>query len=85
MTVRRSRRAATGFLRDFQEFILKGNVVELAIAVIIGGAFGKIITSFTDNIIMPLLNPLLSEATGESGQFLRALASATSWVLSLIF
>jgi large conductance mechanosensitive channel len=56
------RRRVSGFMRDFQEFALKGNVVELAIAVIIGGAFGKIITSFVEDIIMPLINPLVSVA-----------------------
>lgn len=56
----RARRRASGFLRDFQEFALKGNVVDLAIAVIIGTAFGKIITSFVEDVIMPLINPLVS-------------------------
>jgi large conductance mechanosensitive channel len=49
-------------MRDFQEFALKGNVVDLAIAVIIGGAFGKIITSFVQDVIMPLINPLIAFA-----------------------
>lgn len=56
----RARRRASGFFRDFQEFALKGNVVDLAIAVIIGTAFGKIITSFVEDVIMPLINPLIS-------------------------
>lgn len=60
MAIGRSRRATTGFLRDFQEFALKGNVMDLAVGVIIGAAFGKIVTSFTENIIMPLINPLLA-------------------------
>jgi len=47
MAVGRSRRAATGFIRDFQEFALKGNVIDLAIAVVIGAAFGRIVTAFT--------------------------------------
>ena len=55
----RARRRASGFFRDFQEFALKGNVVDLAIAVIIGTAFGKIITSFVEDVIMPLINPLV--------------------------
>lgn len=63
MAVGRTRRRATGFLRDFQEFALKGNVMDLAIGVIIGAAFGKIVTSFTEDIIMGLLNPVL-ERTG---------------------
>lgn len=58
----RARRRANSFLKDFQDFALKGNVVDLAIAVIIGGAFGKIITSFVEDVIMPLINPLVSLA-----------------------
>jgi large conductance mechanosensitive channel len=40
-------------LKEFKEFIMRGNVVDLAIAVIIGGAFGKIITSFVEDVLMP--------------------------------
>lgn len=60
--IRRGRRAASGFLNDFKEFALKGNIVDLALAVVIGGAFGKIITSLVEDIIMPFLNPILSTA-----------------------
>ncbi|NJO73351.1 MAG: large conductance mechanosensitive channel protein MscL [Leptolyngbyaceae cyanobacterium RM1_406_9] len=56
MAIRRSRSAAGGFLRDFREFALKGNVIDLAIAVIIGGAFGKIVTSFVQDLVMPLVS-----------------------------
>jgi large conductance mechanosensitive channel len=56
----RARRRASGFLRDFQEFALKGNVVDLAIAVIIGTAFGRIVTSLVEDVIMPLVNPLIA-------------------------
>lgn len=59
MAMNQGRRAASGFLRDFQEFALKGNVVDLAVAVIIGGAFGKIVTSFVADVVMPLVNPLI--------------------------
>lgn len=62
MAMRRGRRATTGFLREFQEFALQGNVVDLAVAVIIGGAFGKIISSFVEDVVMPLINPLVSFA-----------------------
>lgn len=41
------------FIKEFKEFISKGNVIDLAVGVIIGAAFGKIITSFVDDIIMP--------------------------------
>lgn len=46
-------------LKDFRDFAMKGNIVELAVAVIIGGAFGKIVSSFVDDIIMPLLGLLI--------------------------
>jgi large conductance mechanosensitive channel len=52
-----------GFVKEFKEFALKGNVVDLAIAVIIGGAFGAIVTSLVEHIITPLiLAPLLDRA-----------------------
>ncbi|MBT0812596.1 large-conductance mechanosensitive channel protein MscL [Litoribacter ruber] len=41
------------FIKEFKEFALRGNVVDLAIAVIIGGAFGRIVTSMVNDIIMP--------------------------------
>jgi large conductance mechanosensitive channel len=48
-----------GFLTEFKNFAIKGNVVDLAIGVIIGAAFSKIITSVVDDIIMPLINPVM--------------------------
>ena len=44
------------FLAEFKEFISKGNVLDLAVGVIIGGAFSSIVTALTDNIIKPLIN-----------------------------
>ena len=44
------------FIEDFKAFALKGNVVDMAIGVIIGGAFGKIVTSLVNDIIMPLIS-----------------------------
>jgi len=44
-----------GFIKEFKEFALKGNVVDMAVGVIIGGAFGKIVSSLVDDIIMPLV------------------------------
>ena len=52
-----------GFVKEFKEFALKGNVVDLAVAVVIGAAFGKIVTSLIDDIITPaLLTPALKAA-----------------------
>lgn len=42
-------------LKEFKEFVMRGNVLDLAVAVIIGGAFGKIISSLVDDILMPLI------------------------------
>lgn len=46
-------------MREFREFAVKGNVVDLAVAVIVGGAFGKIVASLVGDILMPLLGSLL--------------------------
>ena len=42
-------------LKEFREFAIRGNVMDLAVAVIIGAAFGKIVTALVDNILMPLI------------------------------
>jgi large conductance mechanosensitive channel len=52
-----------GFFKEFKEFAVKGNVVDLAVAVVIGGAFGKIVSSLVDDIITPaILTPALKAA-----------------------
>lgn len=48
-----------GLVKEFKEFALKGSVLDLAIGVIIGGAFGKVVTSFVDDILMPPLGLLI--------------------------
>lgn len=50
--------AKTSFIQEFKAFALKGNVVDMAVGVIIGGAFGKIVTSIVSNIIMPPIGVL---------------------------
>ena len=49
-------------LREFKEFIARGNVIDLAVAVIIGAAFGKIVTSLVEGVIMPPIGMLLGKA-----------------------
>jgi large conductance mechanosensitive channel len=44
-----------GFLKDFKSFAMRGNVMDLAVAVVIGGAFGKIVTAMVNDIIMPFV------------------------------
>ena len=52
-----------GFLKEFKEFAVKGNVIDLAVGVVIGGAFGKIVTSLVEDIITPaILTPALKAA-----------------------
>lgn len=45
--------------KEFKEFAIKGNVVDLSIGIVVGGAFGKIVTSFVNDIITPLMSPLM--------------------------
>lgn len=52
------------FLHDFKEFALKGNIIDMAVGVIIGGAFGKIVSSLVNDIIMPIF-----AAAGTGGTF----------------
>lgn len=44
------------FLQDFKEFAMKGNIIDMAVGVIVGGAFGKIVSSLVNDIIMPLVS-----------------------------
>ena len=50
-----------GLIKEFKEFALKGNVIDLAIGVIIGAAFGKIVSSLVDDIIMPVFGAVLGK------------------------
>lgn len=47
------------FLKEFKEFAMKGNVLDMAVGVVIGGAFGKIVASLVNDIIMPLVGVLI--------------------------
>ncbi|MFR7936783.1 MAG: large conductance mechanosensitive channel protein MscL, partial [Clostridium perfringens] len=47
--------------KEFKEFAMKGNVIDLAIGVVIGGAFGKIVTSLVNDIIMPVIGSLVGK------------------------
>ncbi|WP_425386779.1 large conductance mechanosensitive channel protein MscL [Cyanobium gracile] len=61
-----ARRAATSFLSDFKDFINKGNVVDLAVAVVIGGAFGKVVDAVVSLVMTSLLEPALKAAQVDS-------------------
>ena len=56
-----------GFIKEFKEFAMKGNVMDMAVGVIIGGAFGKIVSSLVDDVLMPaigMLMPAIGMLTG---------------------
>jgi large conductance mechanosensitive channel len=69
-------------LKEFKDFIMRGNVLDLAVAVIIGGAFGKIISSFVNDVLMPPVGLLLGNVdfnnlyVNLSGQMYASLADA---------
>lgn len=50
-----------GMLKEFKEFATKGNVMDLAVAVVIGGAFGSVVTALTDSLIMPLISMIMGK------------------------
>lgn len=64
-------------LKGLKEFILRGNIVELAIAVVIGGAFAAVVKSFTDAIILPFINAIGGPGSAGFGFYLRSGNDAT--------
>ncbi len=58
-----------GFVKDFRDFAMKGSVLDLAVGVIIGGAFGKIVTSMVDDVLMPVVG-LLSHGDSFTAKFI---------------
>jgi len=58
-----------GFIKEFKDFAMKGNIVDLAVAVIIGGAFGKIVTALTATIIMPVISLIIGKGGVADIQF----------------
>ena len=83
------------FIEDFKAFALKGNVADMAVGVIIGGAFGKIVSSLVNDIIMPLIGILIGgynfselswkigEATVKYGSFLQSVVDFLIIALSI--
>lgn len=62
-----------GILKEFREFAVKGNVIDLAVGVIIGAAFGKIVDSLVKDVVMPMINAVLGGAVDFTNKY---------WVLS---
>ena len=71
------------FFREFKEFINKGNIVDLAVAVIVGGAFGKIVTSMVNDIIMPLLGAIIGRQSFSDLKIVIKQATATTTELAI--
>ena len=59
----------TGFLKEFREFAVKGNMIDLAVGVIIGGAFGKIIDSLVRDVVMPIISFILGGEVDFANKF----------------
>lgn len=55
----KNRKIRMGLIKEFKEFAVKGNVVDMAVGIIIGGAFGKIVSSLVNDVIMPPIGKLL--------------------------
>jgi large conductance mechanosensitive channel len=60
----------TGFLQEFRNFAVKGNAIDLAVGVIIGAAFGRIVDSLVKDIVMPIINFILGGAVDFSNKFI---------------
>ena len=76
--VRNVEQKGMGMLKEFREFAMKGNVVDLAVGVIIGAAFGAIVTSLVGDIIMPIIGAITINVAGI------ALSLATSVLLGVV-
>ena len=79
-----------GFMKEFKEFAMKGSLVDIAVAFVMGGAFGKVVSSFTDGIVSPLSGMIggadlsknmyvLKEAVTDSAGKITAEAVAIKW------
>jgi large conductance mechanosensitive channel len=55
-----------GMIREFRDFAMKGNLVDIAVAFVMGGAFGKVVTSFTDGIVSPLIGLIFGADLGKN-------------------
>ena len=64
-----------GMLSEFKEFVARGNVVDLAVAVVIGAAFGKIVTALVDGIVMPLVGVAMGGASVSDWKYVISPAS----------
>ncbi len=67
-----------GFFKEFKEFAMRGNVIDLAVGVVIGGAFGKIVTSLVDDIVMPAIGVVIGKVDFSSFRYVITEADAAA-------
>lgn len=72
------------FLKEFKEFALRGNVMDMAIGIIIGGAFSGIVTSLTDNFINPILNAVTGHAVYTKTDILGFVSAFLSSIINFV-
>ncbi|MBO7233490.1 MAG: large-conductance mechanosensitive channel protein MscL [Paludibacteraceae bacterium] len=88
LNVKEAGKKSVSFLQDFKAFAMKGNVMDMAVGVIIGGAFGKIVSSLVADVVMPLIGLIVGgvnftdlkwvirpEELSETGEVLKAAAT----------
>ena len=71
--------------KEFKEFISKGNVMDLAVGVIIGGAFGKIVTSLVDDMIMPIIGIILGKVNFTSRKLIITPAEGNNAEVAVLY
>ncbi len=75
---------AFSLIDEFKTFAFKGNIIDMAIGVIIGGAFGKIVTSFVNDIVMPCITAIIAKGGAQdAGEGLKKLAYTTAEGISI--
>jgi large conductance mechanosensitive channel len=72
-------------LNDFKEFAFKGNVLDLAVGVIIGGAFGKIISSMVNDLLMPILTVLTGNVSFQDLKIILKVATETESEVAILY
>lgn len=72
-----------GFIKEFKEFAMRGSVIDLAVGVVIGGAFGKIVTSLVDDVIMPPLGFLTGGVDFSQLKYVITEANATDGIVEV--
>ena len=70
----------SGFLKEFKEFAMKGNMLDLAVGVIVGGAFKTVVDALTNSVIMPVVSMFLGASALRSGRSVCRSSSAKSWM-----